>query len=108
MEGSDIFRVSSARISSSSIWRNSGRDIFSRTSVEQDDEEALTWAAIEKLPTYLRIRRGILTEEKGEAREIDIKSLGIAEKRSLLERLVKVAEEDNERFLLKLKERIDR
>ncbi|KAL1831046.1 hypothetical protein ACET3Z_000697 [Daucus carota] len=108
MEGSDIFRVSSARISSSNIWRSSGRDIFSRTSVEQDDEEALTWAAIEKLPTYLRIRRGLLTEKEGEAREIDIKSLGIAEKRSLLERLVKVAEEDNERFLLKLKERIDR
>ncbi|KAK1394704.1 hypothetical protein POM88_013760 [Heracleum sosnowskyi] len=108
MEGSDIFRVSSARISSSNIWRSSGRDIFSRTSVEQDDEEALTWAAIEKLPTYLRIRRGMLTEEEGEVRQIDIKTLGIAEKRSLLERLVKVAEEDNERFLLKLKERIDR
>lgn len=108
MEGSDIFRVSSARISSSNIWRSSGRDIFSRTSVEQDDEEALTWAAIEKLPTYLRIRRGILTEEEGEVRQIDIKTLGIAEKRSLLERLVKVAEEDNERFLLKLKERINR
>ncbi|KVH90323.1 AAA+ ATPase domain-containing protein [Cynara cardunculus var. scolymus] len=108
MEGGDVFRVSSARISSSNIWRTSGRDIFSRSSVEEDDEEALKWAAIEKLPTNLRLERGILTEEKGQPREIDIKNLGLVEKRNLLERLVKIAEEDNEKFLLKLKDRIDR
>lgn len=108
MEGSDVFRVSSARISSSNIWRNSGRDIFSRSSLDEDDEEALKWAAIEKLPTNLRLERGILTEEKGHPREIDIKNLGLVEKRNLLERLVKIAEEDNEKFLLKLKNRIDR
>ncbi|KAI7749054.1 hypothetical protein M8C21_030097, partial [Ambrosia artemisiifolia] len=106
--GGDVFRVSSARISSSNIWRNSGRDIFSRSSVEEDDEEALKWAAIEKLPTNLRLERGILTEETGQPREIDIKSLDLVEKRNLLERLVKIAEEDNEKFLLKLKNRIDR
>lgn len=108
MESGDVFRVSSARISSSNIWRNSGRDIFSRSSVEEDDEEALKWAAIEKLPTNLRLERGILTEEKGQPREIDIKNLGLVEKRDLLERLVKIADEDNEKFLLKLKDRIDR
>ncbi|XP_059644555.1 pleiotropic drug resistance protein 1 isoform X2 [Cornus florida] len=83
-------------------------EIFSRSSREEDDEEALKWAAIEKLPTYLRIQRGILTEEEGQPREIDIKSLGLLDKKNLLERLVKIAEEDNERFLLKLKERIER
>ncbi|XP_071709127.1 pleiotropic drug resistance protein 1-like isoform X13 [Rutidosis leptorrhynchoides] len=108
MEGGDAFRVSSARISSSNIWRNSDRDIFSRSSVEEDDEEALKWAAIEKLPTQLRLERGILTEEEGQPREINIKNLDLAEKRNLLERLVKIAEEDNEKFLLKLKHRIDR
>ena len=108
MESGDIFRVSSARISSSNIWRNSQREVFSRSSREEDDEEALKWAAIEKLPTYLRITRGILTEEKGKPREIDIKNIGFLERKNLLERLVKIAEEDNERFLLKLKERIDR
>ena len=76
--------------------------------MEEDDEEALKWAAIEKLPTNLRLERGILTEEKGQPREIDIKNLGLVEKRNLLERLVKIAEEDNEKFLLKLKDRIDR
>ncbi|KAM7513223.1 hypothetical protein LguiB_012098 [Lonicera macranthoides] len=109
--GGDIFRVSSARLSSSSnIWRNSNRDFFSRSlrAEEEDDEEALKWAAIERLPTYLRIRRGILTEEEGQPKEIDIKSLGLVDKKNLLERLVRIAEEDNEKFLLKLKERIDR
>lgn len=108
MEGGDIYRVNSARISSSNIWRNSGRDIFSTSNREDDEEEALKWAAIEKLPTYLRIQRGILTEEEGGPREIDVRNLGIVEKKNLLERLLKLADEDNERFLLKLKERMDR
>ncbi|KAK9946083.1 hypothetical protein M0R45_011563 [Rubus argutus] len=104
----DIYRVSSARLSSSNIWRNSTMDVFSKSSHDEDDEEALKWAAIEKLPTYLRIRRGILTEEEGQAREIDIKNLGLLERKNVLERLVKVADEDNEKFLMKLKDRIDR
>uniref|UniRef100_A0A2N9H7W4 ABC transporter domain-containing protein n=1 Tax=Fagus sylvatica TaxID=28930 RepID=A0A2N9H7W4_FAGSY len=107
-DGGDVYRVSSARLSSSNIWRNSGLEVFSKSSVEEDDEDALKWAAIEKLPTYLRIRRGILTEAEGQAREIDIKNLGLVERRNLLERLVKIAEEDNEKFLLKLKDRIER
>ncbi|KAH7846162.1 hypothetical protein Vadar_010629 [Vaccinium darrowii] len=108
MEGSDIYAVGSGRISSSNIWRNNAGEVFSRSSREEDDEEALKWAAIERLPTYLRISRGILTEEEGPPREIDIKSLGFFEKKNLVERLVKIAEEDNEKFLFKLKERIDR
>lgn len=108
MEGGDIFRVSSARLSSSNIWRNNAIEVFSKSSRDDDDEEALKWAAIEKLPTYLRIRRGILTEAEGQAREINIKDLGTLERRNVLERLVKIAEEDNEKFLLKLKSRIER
>ncbi|KAF5748216.1 pleiotropic drug resistance protein 1-like isoform X2 [Tripterygium wilfordii] len=106
--GADAFRLGSARLGSSSIWRNATMEAFSRSSREEDDEEALKWAAIERLPTYLRVRRGILAESEGQAREIDINDLGFLEKKNLLERLVKTAEEDNERFLLKLKQRIDR
>ena len=73
-----------------------------------NDEEALKWAALEKLPTYNRLRKGLLTTSRGEANEIDVTDLGFQERKKLLERVVKVAEEDNERFLLKLKERIDR
>ncbi|KAK8553319.1 hypothetical protein V6N13_062128 [Hibiscus sabdariffa] len=84
MENGYAFGVgSSARIGSSNIWRNNARSMgaFSMSACEEDDEEDIKWAAIERLPNYRRVRRGILTEDE---------------------------EEDNERFLLKLKERIDR
>ncbi|XWS16999.1 hypothetical protein CRYUN_Cryun33cG0029900 [Craigia yunnanensis] len=109
MESSDSYKAGSIRIGSSTLWRNSSSfEVFSKSSREEDDEEALTWAAIEKLPTFARVRTGILAEEGSRLREIDIKKLGLLEKRNLLERLVKVAEEDNENFLFKLRDRIDR
>ena len=85
-------------------------DVFSRSSSREDydDEEALRWAALEKLPTYSRIRRGLLLEEEGQSREVDITKLDLIERRNLLDRLVKIADEDNEKLLMKLKQRIDR
>ncbi|KAL6985334.1 transcription factor [Sarracenia purpurea var. burkii] len=110
MEGGDsLVRISSARLSNATIWRHSGRDAFSESSREgNNDEEALKWAVLQKLPTYHRIRKGVLAGEDDEPIEIDINKLGPVERKNLLERLVRVAEEDNEKFLLKLKERIDR
>lgn len=109
MDGADLYRASSNIRRSSSIWRNNSADVFSRSSREEDDEEALKWAVLEKLPTYDRLRKGILISgSKGEANEVEIDSLGFQERKSLLERLVRVTEEDNEKFLLKLKDRIDR
>ncbi|KAK8660968.1 hypothetical protein V6N13_051872 [Hibiscus sabdariffa] len=78
---------------SCSTWNN-GREAFS--------------TSIQNLPAHLSLRRGILDEGGGRSREVDVKNLGFVERRNLLQRLVKNAEEDNERFLLKLKERIDR
>ncbi|XP_065638408.1 pleiotropic drug resistance protein 1 isoform X4 [Quercus suber] len=84
-------------------------EMVSRSTQEEVDEESLKWAAIQRLPTERRIRRGILTEEDEEAKEVDIKSLGLQQLKNLLERLVKNGqEEDNEKFLLKLKNRFDR
>ncbi|KAK9281885.1 hypothetical protein L1049_004792 [Liquidambar formosana] len=109
MENTDIYRVSSSfRIDSSSLWRNTGVEVFSRSSREEDDEEALKWAALEKLPTYNRLKKGLWSGSQGAASEVDVDNLGYQERKNLLERLVKVAEEDNEKFLLKLKDRIDR
>ncbi|XWS11862.1 hypothetical protein CRYUN_Cryun37aG0037500 [Craigia yunnanensis] len=113
MEGGDIYKASSSlrrslRAGSSSIWRDNGVEVFSRSSRDEDDEEALKWAALEKLPTVARLRKGILTSSQGGAEEIDVYDLGWQERRTLLERLVKVAEEDNEKFLLKLRNRVDR
>ncbi|ONM41176.1 ABC transporter G family member 40 [Zea mays] len=114
----DIQKVASMRRGDSgSIWRR-GDDVFSRSSREEDDEEALRWAALEKLPTYDRVRRAMvplgLGADGAEAAgrkglvDVDVLSLGPRERRALLERLVRVADEDNERFLLKLKDRVDR
>ncbi|KAK8551179.1 hypothetical protein V6N12_039836 [Hibiscus sabdariffa] len=100
-------RAGSLRASSSSIWRNSAVDVFSASSRDEDDEEALKWAAIEKLPTVARLRKGILTNSQGHATEIDVHNLGWQERKTILERLVRVAEEDNEKLLLKLRHRIN-
>ncbi|XP_037413167.1 ABC transporter G family member 37 [Triticum dicoccoides] len=107
----EIHRVTSLR-RDSSLWRR-GDDVFSRTSSrfqeEEDDEEALRWAALERLPTYDRVRRGILTvEDGGEKVDVDVGRLGAHESRALIERLVRAADDDHENFLLKLKERMDR
>lgn len=96
----------------------------SRTSfVVDDDEEALRWAAIERLPTYNRMRTGILRstirqhdgdnvnqlrQKKYEHKEVDVRKLETAERQEFISRLFKVAEEDNERFLKKLRDRIDK
>ncbi|KAL0447513.1 UNVERIFIED_CONTAM: Pleiotropic drug resistance protein 1 [Sesamum latifolium] len=51
--------------------------------------------------------KGLLFGSKG-ANEVDVQSLGFQDKRNLVERLVNTVEEDNEKFLLKLRKRIDR
>ncbi|CAH9132922.1 unnamed protein product [Cuscuta epithymum] len=108
IRGSSSLR-DSLRGSSNSIWRDTGAEVFSRSSRDEDDEEALKWAALEKLPTFDRLRRGLLFGPgTGPVSEVDINNLGYQERQALLDRLVKVADEDNERFLIKLKDRIDR
>jgi len=97
---------SSLRVSSS--IRRDASDIFSPSSFEEDDEEALKWAALDKLPTYNRLKKGLLITSNGEVNEIDVTDMGTQRRKEVLERLVRDAEEDNEKFLLKLRERIDR
>ncbi|KAJ7951846.1 Pleiotropic drug resistance ABC transporter [Quillaja saponaria] len=109
MERSDLYEVSSSlRVNRSSIWSEDGSEVFRRSRHQEDDEEALKWAALERLPTYRRLKKGILTTSRGVANEVDTQKLGLQERKNLLERLVKSAEADNERFLLKLKDRIER
>lgn len=95
---------------SMSAWRTASiGGMFGRSGREEDDEEALKWAALEKLPTYDRMRKGIIVRgEGGEKEEVDIHDLDLHDRKRLLERLVRTAEEDNERFLLKLRDRMER
>ncbi|KAL1810497.1 hypothetical protein DCAR_0730200 [Daucus carota subsp. sativus] len=102
-------RMGSMRTGSTSIWRDQGMDVFSKSVRDEDDEEALKWASLEKLPTFDRLRKGLLLGSQGAGfDEVDVDDLGIQQRKNLLERLVKVAEEDNEKFLMKLRDRIDR
>ncbi|XP_068637695.1 ABC transporter G family member 42-like [Aristolochia californica] len=93
----------------SSRSRRSGRGV-------DDDEEALRWAALEKLPTYDRLRTSILksyveTETSKDQlihKEVDVRKLNVDERQEFIERMFRVAEEDNEKFLRKFRERIDK
>lgn len=122
MDGSDIYKASSSmrasssgsgmmstlRSASTSVWRNSGMDVFTKSTREENDEEALKWASLEKLPTFDRLKKGLLFGSTGPSNEVDIDNLGVEDRKHLLDRLVKTADEDNENFLLKLRARLDR
>ncbi|XWS56325.1 hypothetical protein CRYUN_Cryun09bG0076100 [Craigia yunnanensis] len=90
---------------------NSQTNVFQRSGREEDEEE-LKWAAIERLPTYDRLRKGmlkhVLDEGKVGYEEVDIANLDMQDKKNLMESILRVVEEDNERFLLRLRERTDR
>ncbi|KAL3686206.1 hypothetical protein R1sor_004228 [Riccia sorocarpa] len=82
---------------------------------EMDDGEALKWAALEKLPTYDRIRTTILEKLKGSKvyrEEIDLRALtaGDPTAREFIQKLFAVSspDEDNEMFLRKLRSRLDK
>ncbi|KAK9938221.1 hypothetical protein M0R45_014974 [Rubus argutus] len=94
MDGTEGFRAGSHRRSRSRTPSWSLEEVFvsgthSRRSSRAEDEEALTWAAIERLPTYDRLRTGII--------------------QSMVEsEIFKNTEEDNYKFLKKFRSRIDK
>lgn len=94
------------RANNAGIWSKNDA-AFSLSLRDEDDEEALKWAVLEKLPTFDRLRRGLLVGSQG-AQEVDVHDLGYEEKKNLVERLVSNVEEDNEKFLQKLRSRIER
>ena len=86
-------------------------DVFQR-SRREDDEEELKWAAIERLPTFERLSKEmpkqVLDDGKVVHEEVDFTNLGMQERKHHIESIPKVVEEDNEKFLLRLRERTDR
>ncbi|XP_058724835.1 pleiotropic drug resistance protein 1-like [Vicia villosa] len=89
-------------------WWNHCMNVFSKSKHEDDvDEKALKCVAIDRIFSSACFMRNEETKEEGKDVDSTLK-LELTEKRALLERLVKIAEEDNEKFLLKLKERMDR
>lgn len=78
---------------------------FSRrsSSIHDNDEEALKWAALEKLPTFTRLRTTIFQPYD----LVDVTKLGVDDRQKFIDSIFKVTEEDNEKFLKKLRKRID-
>ncbi|EMS46774.1 hypothetical protein TRIUR3_04624 [Triticum urartu] len=83
------------------------RSLFSRSSPDYDGEEALRWAALEKLPTYDRARTAVLAMPGEGLKEVNVEKLSAQEKHALLQ-LVAWVGDDHERFLSKFKDRLDR
>ncbi|KAG2682930.1 hypothetical protein I3760_10G006800 [Carya illinoinensis] len=116
LAGDDLARSTSSRRSWKSasfreVWAPPP-DVFNRSGRQESDEEELRWAAIERLPTYDRLRKGMLRQVLDNGRvvqnEVDVAHLGIQDKKQLMESILKVAEDDNENFLRRLRDRTDR
>lgn len=115
LAGDDLARSMSSRRSWASgsfreVW-TAPPDVFNRSEREDEDEE-LKWAAIERLPTYDRLRKGMLRHVLDNGRivhdEVDVTKIGIEDKKQLMESILKVVEDDNEKFLRRLRDRTDR
>ncbi|CAN6577466.1 unnamed protein product [Malus baccata var. baccata] len=91
------------------VWQ-APPDVFNRSG-RQDEEEELRWAAIERLPTYDRLKRGMLRKVLDNGRvvtdEVDVTKLGMQDRKQLMESILKVVEDDNESFLRRLRDRTD-
>ncbi|KAL9317878.1 hypothetical protein ACSQ67_014395 [Phaseolus vulgaris] len=102
----------------SEVWgAGHGGDVFDRSTRvdcgDDDDEEELKWAAIERLPTFERLRKSLVKrvlEESGRFNyeEVDVSNLGFQDKKKLLHAILTTVQQDNERFLRSMRERIDR
>lgn len=82
----------------------------------KEDEEALRWAAIQKLPTYNRLRTSLLqsvVEVENHAtkilhKQVDVRKLDANDRQEFMESNFKVVEEDNDKFFRKLRDRINK
>ncbi|XP_057852139.1 pleiotropic drug resistance protein 1-like [Cryptomeria japonica] len=101
----------SLRSGSTRMFGRSGSVFGSQHQQKEDEEEALKWAAIERLPTYDRIRTSLLKQSEGTdelLHQVDVRNMALGTRRKLIDRLVKAADQDNGPFLHKLRERFDR
>ncbi|XP_062144822.1 pleiotropic drug resistance protein 3-like isoform X2 [Alnus glutinosa] len=105
---------SSFRRQTSSFRSSSG---LSSTKDEADaDQYALQWAAIERLPTFERLRSSLFDKDHDDADDtdnkgkqvIDVSKLGDVERHVFIEKLIKHIEHDNLLLLQKIRNRIDK
>ncbi|KAK6914945.1 hypothetical protein RJ641_020062 [Dillenia turbinata] len=95
-------------MSTTSMPDDTSKKDVSQSFREADDEEARKWDSLEKLPSGNGLTKALFVGSKGEAKEIDVHKMSLQEKKTLMDRLINVADGDNEEFLLKLRKRLDR
>ncbi|XP_022872901.1 pleiotropic drug resistance protein 3-like [Olea europaea var. sylvestris] len=87
--------------------------VSSAKDVDLDDESVLQWAAIDRLPTFERLRTSLFDENDGNEADgrgrqvVDVTKLGAPERHMFIEKLIKHIEHDNLRLLQKIRKRID-
>ena len=95
------------------VWQ-APPDVFTRSGRQSgdEDEEELRWAAIERLPTYDRLRKSVLSKVLDNGRivrdEVDVTRLCAQDKKQLMDSILKTVEDDNDMFLRRLRDRTDR
>ncbi|KAJ6793163.1 putative ABC transporter G family member 31 [Iris pallida] len=91
------------------MW-NSSESAFSRSSsfreYGEDEEEELRWAALERLPTAARVRRGFLRDSAGGFSEVDVSRMGSGEWAPVIDRLLGDSA-DTEEFFRRIRRRFD-
>lgn len=109
-------RASSTRFSDS-LSRSVGYGLFggsnplegqSMGSSREDDENALKWAALEKLPTYNRLRTSVFEKDTGSIRHMDVKDMSTQDFNHLLQKLYRPTDAEDEQLLAKVRKRLDR
>ncbi|ONK80621.1 uncharacterized protein A4U43_C01F19880 [Asparagus officinalis] len=74
-----------------------------------DDEQELRWAALEKLPTIKRAQTTIVKSAvDGVHKEVDVKKMGAREREEFIKKVLRVADEGNQRLLSKLRDRFSK
>lgn len=81
----------------------------------EDDDKAKSlqveirsqWATVERLPTFKRVTTALLHTRDDASDIVDVTKLGGAERRLLIEKLIKQIEADNLRLLRNIRKRID-
>ncbi|PSR91810.1 ABC transporter G family member 32 like [Actinidia chinensis var. chinensis] len=88
------------------MW-NSSVNMFGTTSEnkEDDDEEALRWAALQRSPTYVQARTSFFRNIAGEVSLVDIGELDDQEKNLVLDKLVNAVNEDTKMFFNRIRQR---
>ncbi|KAL6979806.1 hypothetical protein U1Q18_021462 [Sarracenia purpurea var. burkii] len=110
-----------SNIEHGSSFRSGDWDSIREGDNEEDEEVELQWAAIERLPTFRRLRTSLFenssngdddgnrsTECEGKRVATNVTKLSSLQRRLFINKMIKNIEKDNLRFLQKLKDRIDR